>query len=339
MSTRSAPATQPSGAAVRVITYAQALNEGLREAMRRDPQIILLGEDIGHHGGVYTVTRGLLEEFGENRVRDTPISEAGFLGAALGLAQCGFRPIVELMFVDFALVAADMLFNQIPKLRYMSGNRMNAPLIVRTQQGSGGGKGPQHSQCLEALFCHTPGWRVAAPATPADAKGLLLQAAQEPDPVAFLEHKALYFTKGEVPDGTCAIPFGQARILRSGDHVTLLTYSQTVALAMQAANEVADDGVSAEVIDLRTLNPLDLETILASIAKTGRVVIAHEAVRTGGFGAELAALVADHAFYDLDAPVRRVTALDVPLPYSRPLERVALPSSASIAATLRATME
>jgi len=307
--------------------------------MRRDPRVILLGEDIGHHGGVYTVTRGLLEEFGEDRVRDTPISEAGFLGAAVGLAQCGFRPIVELMFVDFAFVAADMLFNQIPKLRYMSGNRTSVPLIGRTQQGSTGGKGPQHSQCLEAFFCHTPGWRVAVPATPADAKGLLLQAAQEPDPVVFLEHKALYFTKGEVPDGGYTIPFGQARVVRSGDRVTLLAYSRTVSLAMDAADQVAEDGISVELIDLRTLNPLDLKTVLASVAKTGRVVIAHEAVRTGGFGAELTALIAEQAFYDLDAPIRRVTGLDVPLPYSRPLENAVLPSAATIAAALRAALE
>lgn len=339
MSMASAPASQPSGTAVRTLTYAQAVNEGLREAMRRDPRIVLLGEDIGHHGGVYTVTRGLLDEFGEDRVRDTPISEAGFIGAALGLAQCGYRPIVELMFVDFAFVAGDLLFNQIPKLRYMSGNRTSVPLIVRTQQGSGGGKGPQHSQCLEAFFCHTPGWRVVAPATPGDAKGLLLQAVRESDPVVFLEHKALYFTKGEVPAGAYAVPFGEARILRSGDHVTVLTYSRTVAMAMDAAELVERDGLSAEVIDLRTLNPLDLRTVLSSVRKTGRVVIAHEAVRTGGFGAELAALVAEQAFFDLDAPIRRVTGLDVPLPYSRPLENAALPSPGAIAAALRAAVE
>lgn len=338
MSTPSTSATQPSGTAVRTVTYAQALNEALREAMRLDPRIVLLGEDIGHHGGVYTVTRGLLQEFGAARVLDTPISEAGFLGAALGLAQSGFRPIVELMFVDFAFVAADILFNQIPKLRYMSGNRTAAALLVRTQQGGGGGKGPQHSQCLEALFCHTPGWRVITPATPADAKGLLLQAVREPDPVVFLEHKALYFTKGEVPAGVYTVPFGKARIVRAGGHVTLLAYSRTVGLALEAADQVAGEGISTEVIDLRSLNPLDLETVLASVRKTGRVVIAHEAVRTGGFGAELAALVAEHAFYDLDAPVRRVTGLDVPMPYSRPLERAASPSAAAVAVALRAAL-
>jgi pyruvate/2-oxoglutarate/acetoin dehydrogenase E1 component len=339
VSMASAPASQPSGTAVRTLTYAQAVNEGLREAMRRDPRIVLLGEDIGHHGGVYTVTRGLLDEFGADRVRDTPISEAGFIGAAMGLAQCGYRPIVELMFVDFAFVAGDLLFNQIPKLRYMSGNRTSVPLIVRTQQGSGGGKGPQHSQCLEAFFCHTPGWRVVAPATPGDAKGLLLQAVQESDPVVFLEHKALYFTKGEVPAGAYAVPFGEARILRSGDHVTVLTYSRTVAMAMDAAKLVERDGLRAEVIDLRTLNPLDLGTVLSSVRKTGRVVIVHEAVRTGGFGAELAALVAEQAFFDLDAPIRRVTGLDVPLPYSRPVENAALPSPGAIAVALRAAVE
>lgn len=338
MSTPSARAPHPPDTAVRTITYAEAINEGLREAMRRDPMIVLLGEDIGHHGGVYTVTRGLLEEFGVERVRDTPISEAGFLGAALGLAQCGFRPIVELMFVDFAFVAADMLFNQIPKLRYISGNRTNIPIIVRTQQGSGGGKGSQHSQCLETFFCHTPGWRVVVPATPADAKGLLLQAAQEADPVVFLEHKALYFTKGPVSAGVYTVPFGYARILRGGGHVTLVTYSRTFIPALEAAEQVAADGIETEVIELRTLNPLDLDTLLASVRKTGRVVIAHEAVRTGGFGSELAALIGEHAFFDLDAPIRRVAGLDVPLPFSRPLEVAALPSATTIAAALRAVM-
>ncbi len=319
----------------RVLTYAQALNEALREEMAHNKAVVLLGEDIGEYGGVFTVTRGLLEQFGSGRVIDTPISEAGFCGAALGLALTGFRPVVELMFVDFVFVAADQLFNHIAKARYISGGQRPVPLVVRTQQGAAGGKGAQHSQSLEAFFCHIPGWVVVAPATPADAKGLLKSAIRDDNPVAFLEHKGLYFTKGAVPSGDVTVPIGKARVARAGRHVTVISYSKTLEPTLEAAQTLASEGIESEVIDLRTLKPVDMETVLASVRKTSRAVIVHEAPRFCGYGAELVAMIQDAAFDALDAPVTRVTTLDVPIPYSRPLERAVLPQAPSIAAAVR----
>jgi pyruvate dehydrogenase E1 component beta subunit len=320
----------------RVLTYAQALNEALREEMARNKAVVVLGEDIGEFGGIFTVTRGLLEQFGSGRVIDTPISEAGFCGAALGLALTGFRPVVELMFVDFVFVAADQLFNHIAKARYISGGQRTVPLVVRTQQGAAGGKGAQHSQSLEALFCHIPGWVVVAPATPADAKGLLKSAIRDDNPVAFLEHKGLYFTKGAVPPGDVTVPLGKARVARQGRHVTMITYSKTLEPTLEAAQTLAGEGIEAEVIDLRTLKPVDMETVLGSVRKTSRAVIVHEAPRFCGYGAELVAMIQDAAFDALDAPVTRVTTPDVPIPYSRSLERAVLPQAASIADAVRA---
>jgi len=320
----------------RTLTYAQALNEALREEMARDPRVVLLGEDIAEHGGVYTVTRGLVERFGARRVIDTPISEAGFLGAALGLALSGYRPVAELMFVDFLFVGSDQLFNHIGKARYISGGQRAVPLVVRTQQGSGGGKAAQHSQSLEAIFCHLPGWIVVAPFTPADAKGLLVAAIRDDNPVAFLEHKALYFTTGPVPAGEAVVPLGRARVAREGGDVTLLAYSSAVGLALEAATRLAGDGIEAEVVDLRTLKPLDLDTVAASVRKTHRVVVVHEAHRFCGFGAELAASIQEQLFDQLDAPVRRVAALDAPIPYSRTLERAVLPRPEGVADAARA---
>lgn len=334
MSTRSdvaEPQTQE-----RVLTYAQALNEALREEMARDPAVILLGEDIGEFGGVYTVTRGLLGEFGHTRIVDTPISESGFCGAALGLALTGYRPVVELMFVDFLFVASDQLFNHIAKARFISGGQRTVPLVVRTQQGAAGGKAAQHSQSLEAVFCHIPGWVVVAPSTPADAKGLLKAAIRDNNPVAFLEHKALYFVKGPVPDGEIVVPIGKAKVARQGTHVTLISYSKAMELALGAADVLAREGIDAEVIDLRTLKPLDLETIFASVRKTARAVIIHEAPRFCGFGAELAAAIQEALFYDLDAPVQRVTAQDAPVPYNRILERAVLPQVEAVVTAVRA---
>ncbi len=319
-----------------VLTYAQALNEALAEEMARDPSVVLLGEDIGEHGGIYTVTRGLLERFGRQRVVDTPISEAGFLGAALGLALTGYRPIVELMFVDFLFVGSDQLFNHIGKARYISGGQRTVPMVVRTQQGSGGGKAAQHSQSLEAIFCHLPGWLVVAPHTPADAKGLLKAAIRNDNPVAFLEHKALYFTKGVVPEEETLVPIGRATVAREGNDVTIITYSKTVDLALAAATTLADEGIQVEVVDLRTLKPLDLETIGASVKKTNRAVIVHEAHRFCGFGAEVAATIQEEVFYDLDGPVHRVAALDTPIPYSRTLEHAVLPQVEDVLTHVRA---
>ncbi len=333
MSTSSDMAVQRTGE--RVLTYAQALNEALQEEMARDASVVLLGEDIGEFGGVFTVTRGLIERFGGGRVIDTPISEAGFCGAALGLALTGYRPVVELMFVDFVFVAADQLFNHIAKARYISGGQRKVPLVVRTQQGAAGGKAAQHSQSLEAFFCHIPGWIVVAPAAPADAKGLLKAAIRDDNPVAFLEHKGLYFTKGAVPGGEAIVPIGKARIAREGRHVTLITYSKALEPTLAAAGTLAAEGIDAEVVDLRTLKPMDQDTVLGSVRKTGRAVIVHEAPRFCGFGAELAATIQELAFGDLDAPVVRVTAQDAPIPYSRLLEQAVLPQAVSIVTAVR----
>jgi pyruvate/2-oxoglutarate/acetoin dehydrogenase E1 component len=331
----SMPSPAPVEAGERVLTFAQAVGEALAEEMARDPRVVLLGEDIGTFGGVYTVTRGLVDRFGHERVIDTPISEGGFAGVALGLALTGYRPVVEIMFVDFIFVAGDQLFNHIGKARYISGGQRTVPLVVRTQQGTGGGKAAQHSQSLEAIFCHLPGWIVVAAHTPADAKGLLKAAIRNDNPVAFLEHKSLYFTKGAVPASDEAMPLGKARIARSGDDVTLIAYSRGMELALGAADVLAADGVRAEVTDLRTLKPLDLDTILESLGRTHRAVVVHEAHRFCGFGAELAATIQETAFSDLDAPVLRVAAFDAPIPYSRNLERAVLPQVDDVVAAAR----
>jgi pyruvate/2-oxoglutarate/acetoin dehydrogenase E1 component len=319
----------------RELTYSQALREALTEEMERDPNIILLGEDIGVYGGVFKVTEGLLARFGSERVRETPISEAGFVGAAVGLALTGKRPVAELMFMDFAWVASDQILNQAAKMRYMSGGRVGVPMVIRTQQGGGRGNGAQHSQSLETMFTHIPGLRVVLPATPYDAKGLLTSALRDDDPVIFIEHKLLYNTRGPVPEEPYTIPLGQAEIKRAGTDVTLVTLSRTVLHALEASAAAASEGVSVEVIDLRCTVPLDLETILTSVRKTGRLVVAHEAHRTLGIGAEVAALVQEHAFDYLDAPIVRVAALDVPIPASKPLEDVVLPDPARVLEGIR----
>ena len=334
MSTLSQPA-----AAERILTYAQALNEALREEMGRNRSLVLLGEDIGKYGGIFTVSRGLFEEFGPERVIDTPISEGAIVGAALGLALTGYPSVVELMFVDFILVAGDQLFNHVGKARYVSGGQREVPMVVRTQQGSGGGKAAQHSQCLEAFFCHMPGWIVVAPSNAADAKGLLKGAIRNGNPIAFLEHKALYFQKSAVPLGDVVLPIGKAKVLRQGRDVTLIAYSKAVELAVAAADQLAEEGIQAEVIDLRTLKPPDLETIAASVAKTNHIVLVHEAHRFCGYGAELAASIQETAFHDLNAPVLRVAALDVPIPFSRGLEKAVLPQVGNVIAAVHATLK
>ncbi len=320
---------------MREITYAQALREAMTEEMERDPEIILLGEDIGVYGGVFKVTEGLLARFGPERVIETPISEAGFISAAVGMAMTGKHPLVELMFMDFALVAADSIFNQAAKMRYMSGGRAKVPLLIRTQQGGGRGNAAQHSQSLETLFTHLPGFRVALPATPYDAKGLLKTALRDPNPVIVIEHKLLYNTKGPVPVEEYTLPFGKAVIKRPGDDVTLVSLSRTVLFALEAAEQAAAEGIDVEVIDLRTTVPLDLDTVLASVRKTNRLVVAHESHRRLGIGAEIAALVQEHAFDFLDAPIARVGAMDIPIPYSKVLEDAALPGTEQILEAIR----
>jgi pyruvate dehydrogenase E1 component beta subunit len=320
---------------MRELTYAQALNEALAAELERDPTVFLMGEDIGVYGGVFKVTNGLLQRFGPERVRDTPISEAGFIGAGLGAAACGLRPVIEIMWIDFTLVAADQIINQVAKARYMSGGQIKAPLVIRTQGGGGRGNGAQHSQSLEVLYCHIPGLKVVMPATPADAKGLLIAAIRDDDPVLFIEHKMLYATRGATPTSAEPIPLGSAATLRPGKHVTLLSWSRTVQFAMQAAEALAAEGLEAEVIDARSLVPFDWETLYASVRRTHRLVIAHEAHLSFGPGAEFAARAQEVVFDYLDAPVLRVGARDIPIPYSKPLEALTLPGPAEIVAKVQ----
>lgn len=320
----------------REITYLDAIREGLILEMRRDPEVFMLGEDIGVYGGAFGVTKGLLEEFGPERIRDTPISEAAIAGAATGAALMGMRPIMEIMFMDFLTISMNQLVNQAAKIRFMFGGKASIPLVVRAPAGSGTGAAAQHSQSLEAWFIHTPGIKVVAPATAADAKGLLISAIRDNNPVIFMEHKLLYRTKGNVPEELFAIPLGRAEVKREGSDLTILAYSIMVPRALEAAGQLAQEDIHIEVVDLRTLKPLDEETIIRSISKTGRVLIAHEAPKTGGFGGELAAIIADSEAFDyLDAPIRRLAGRDIPIPYNRALERASVPQVEDIVAAAR----
>ncbi len=317
------------------MTFVEALRLTLEQEMRRDPSLMLIGEDIGRYGGIFGVTKGLLDKFGPQRVRSTPISESAIIGSALGAAMTGVRTVAEIMYVDFTTCAMDQIVNQTAKMHYMSGGKLKVPLVIRTHEGGGRGNAAQHSQSLEAWFLHVPGLKVVLPSTPADAKGLLTAAIRDDNPVLFIEHKLLYSTKGQVPEGEHLIPLGQAEVKRAGKHVTIVTISQMVLKALRAAERLAAEGIEAEVIDLRTLVPLDLEAVLQSVRKTNRVVIAHEACRRGGFGGELAAQIQEEAFDDLDAPIQRVGALDVPIPYSKPLEEAVIPDEGRIIAAVR----
>ncbi len=307
--------------------YREALNAALREELARDERVILMGEDIGVFGGAFKVTDGLLEQFGERRVRDTPISENTIVGVGVGAAMTGLRPVVELMTINFALLAFDQIVNHAAHIHYMFGGQVSVPLVVRMPQGAGHQLGPTHSHCLEAMFLHVPGLLVAVPATAADAKGLLKSAIREENPVIFIEHESLYGVRGEVPeDEDHVVHFGLARVAREGSDVTIVGVSRMAVTAERAAETLAaEHGVQAEVIDPRTLRPLDLDTILASVRKTNHCVIVEEGWPHGGVGANLAALVGEQAFDDLDAPVQRVTGADVPMPYSKPLEDIAYP--------------
>jgi pyruvate/2-oxoglutarate/acetoin dehydrogenase E1 component len=320
---------------VREITYAQALNEALREEMDRDPHVFVLGEDVGRHGGVFTVTKGLIDQFGSKRVRSTPISECAIVGAALGAAVVGCRPVAEIMYVDFMTIAMEMIVNQAAKIRYMFGGKAKVPMVVRTQGGGGRGNAAQHSQSLEAWFVHIPGLKVVMPATPYDAKGLLKSAIRDDNPVIFLENKNLYFRKGLVPEGEYTIPLGVADIKRPGRDVTLIATSRMVGEALEAAEVLAQSGIDVEVIDPRTVAPLDMGTIVDSVKKTNRAVIVHEACRTCGIGAEIGMRLMEEAFDYLDAPVKRVAAVDVPVPYNRILEDAALPNLEDIISGVR----
>jgi pyruvate dehydrogenase E1 component beta subunit len=312
---------------VAVLRYREALNQALREEMHRDETVMLMGEDIGVFNGAFKVTAGLLEEFGERRVRDTPISENTIVGMGVGAAMTGLRPVVELMTINFSLLALDQIVNHAAHIHYMFGGQAKVPLVVRMPQGAGHQLGPTHSHCLEALYLHVPGLLVAVPSTASDAKGLLKAAIRDDNPVIFIEHEYLYGQRGDVPEGDDhVVDFGQAAVRREGTDVTIIGISRMAVTAEKAATILAEQhDVEAEVIDPRTLRPLDLDTILASVRKTNRVVIVEEGWPHGGVGANLAALIQEQAFDDLDAPIVRVTGADLPMPYSKPLEQIAFP--------------
>ena len=307
------------------LTYSQAINEALREEMRADDRVFLMGEDIGHHGGVFRVTKDLIDEFGPERVRDTPISESAFVGLGIGSAMAGMRPVVELLFMDFALVAADQIVNQAAKLRYMAGGSVSVPIVIRAQQGGGRGNGAQHSQSFESWFAQVPGLITVAPSTPADAKGLLKSAIRAGNPVIFIEHKLLYNTKGDVPSGEYTIPIGKADVKRVGRDITIVSYSRTLLFALQAAEQLSQRGIEVEVIDLRTIEPLDMDTVLESIRGTVRLLVVHESHANCGIGAEIIARVNELAPDVLITPASRLGAKHVPIPVAESLEDAVLP--------------
>jgi pyruvate dehydrogenase E1 component beta subunit len=317
--------------------YREALRAALHEEMQRDPRVFVIGEEVGRYGGAYAVTKGLFEEFGPERLVDTPISEASTVGLGVGAAVTGLRPVVELMYVDFVGLAMDQIANQMAKVRYMTGGQVTVPMVLRTQGGTGRSAGAQHSQSLESWLAHVPGLRVVMPATPSDAKGLLKTAIRSEDPVIFIEHKALYALKGEVPEGEHLVPFGVAKVVRPGDSLTIVTYSRMLHFALEAALKLDQEGIGAEVIDLRTLNPLDMDTVLASVRKTRRAIVLNEVHRTAGFCAELSARITEEAFDILEAPVSRITAKDVPVPATL-LEKLSIPGPEEICAEARALM-
>ncbi|HRI52971.1 MAG TPA: alpha-ketoacid dehydrogenase subunit beta [Pseudomonadota bacterium] len=309
-----------------VYNIIQAVNDALKLEMRRNQRVVLLGEDVGNFGGVFRATTGLQEEFGKDRVMDTPLAEAGIIGTAIGMALYGLRPVAEIQFADFIFPAFDQIVNELAKFRYRSGGEYPAPVVIRTPYGGGIRGGHYHSQSPETYFAHTPGLKVIIPATPYDAKGLLLTAMRDEDPVLFLEPKRVYrAAKGEVPEGDYTIPFGQAKIVREGQGVTVLCYGSMLHTVLEAVEKHGAGDFDPEVIDLRSLVPLDLDTILESVRKTGRVVIVYEAPKTCGFGAELAALIAEKALMSLEAPIARVTGLDTPFPYTLELEYLPSP--------------
>ena len=319
-----------------VKSYAQSVRDVMAEEMRKDEAVFIMGEDVAEQGGIFGCTRGLLDEFGEKRVRNTPISEAAFVGAGIGAACTGMRPIVELMYMDFAYVAMDQILNQAAKIRYMFGGKAKVPMVIRGQQGVGRGNAGQHSQSVEAFFMHIPGIKVAMPSSAADAAGLLRTAIRDDNPVMFFEHKALYATSGEVPDDPdFMIPFGQANVVREGKDVTVIATHLYVDMAVGIAEKLAKEGIDVEVIDPRTLVPLDKATMIQSVKKTGRAVVVHEAHRTAGVGAELAAVISEEAFIYLDAPVERLGAKQCTLPFNLTLENAVVPQEEDVVRAIK----
>ncbi len=318
-----------------VKTYRDALRAAMAEEMERDESVVLIGEDIGVYGGTHLVTNGLIDQFGPNRVIDTPISENGFTGAAIGMAMAGMRPIVEMMTWNFSFQAADQIIQNAAKIRYFSGGQVNVPLVIRGPNGGGVQLSAQHTHSLEGFYGHFPGLKVVSPVTPEDVKGMMLEAIRDPDPVIFLEAGALYGTKGEVPDGDYTVEFGKARIAREGTDVSLIAYGRQVNMLLHVAEELEKDGVQAEVIDLRSIRPFDAETIITSVKKTNRAVVVQEQWRWFSVASEVAALIQEQAFDYLDAPVERVSGAEVPAPYARNLEIAAFPSEAQILDAVR----
>ena len=319
-----------------MMTYRDAINLALKEEMRADPSVVIWGEDVALYEGSFKVTRGLLAEFGEQRAKDTPISENTIVGVAIGAAMGGLRPVAELMTVNFALLAMDQIINHMTKIRYMFGGQVNLPMVIRAPGGGGSQLAAQHSQSLETFFMHAPGMHVVVPATPADAKGLLKSAIRDANPVIFLENELLYNSKGEVPeDPEFLVPFGSAEVKRQGGDVTIVAYSRMTMLALSAAAELEKEGIACEVVDLRTLAPLDTVAFVESVRRTGRAVVVEECWRTCGLGAEIASRIYDGCFDTLKAPVRRVSGLDVPMPYSRKLEKLCLPQVEDIVSAVK----
>jgi len=320
---------------MRKLTMRAAINEALRQEMRRDPNVYVIGEDVGVFGGCFGVTAGLIDEFGPKRVVDTPITESAIVGNALGAAATGLRPVAEIMFMDFVGVTMDQIYNQAAKMRYMFGGKAKIPMVIRTACGAGGSAAAQHSQSLEAWFMHVPGLKVVAPSTAYDAKGLLISSIRDDNPVIFAEHKFIYDLEGEVPEDIYTIPLGKADVKRQGSDVTVIATMAMVHKALEAAEELSKEGISVEVVDPRTLQPLDNETIIESVKKTHKVVIVHEAVKFAGPGAEIAAMIAEEAFDYLDAPIKRVAAPFTPVPFSPVLEQEYIPSKEKIIAAIR----
>ena len=321
---------------MREITYVEALREALRMAMEKDPSVFVIGEDIGIYGGAFGVTAGLIDQFGPERVIDTPISEAGIAGACVGAALTGMRPVGEMQFSDFVVLAMEQLTLQAAKVRFMFGGKATVPMVMRLAGGSGTGAAAQHSESLEAWFVHMPGLKVVMPSSPEEAKGLLLASIYDDNPIIFIEHKLLYKTKGPVPEEWYTTPIGKSRVVREGKHLTVVATSIEVSRSLAAAEVLAKEGIELEVIDPRTLRPLDLDPIVSSVMKTGRLLIVHEAVKMGGFGGEVAAQIAESKAFDyLDAPIRRLAGLDMPIPYNRNLEAHAVPQVEDIVAEAR----
>jgi pyruvate dehydrogenase E1 component beta subunit len=316
-------------------TYREAVRAALREALRNDPRVFLMGEDVGRYGGTYAVSRGLLEEFGPERIRDTPLSESTFVGAGIGAAMGGMRPVVEVMTVNFSLLCLDQIVNNAATLRHMSGGQVAVPIVIRMATGAGRQVAAQHSHSLEGWYAHVPGVKVLAPATLEDARGMLWSALEDPDPVLIFEHAALYGIEGDLADDAGAVDIGSARVRRPGRDVTLVAYGGTLSKALRAAELLAQEGIEAEVVDLRVLRPLDDATILGSVRRTRRAVVVDEGWRTGSLSAEVVARIVEGAFYDLDAPVARVCTAEVPIPYPRHLEEAALPQPETIAEAAR----